>query len=81
MFRDAVFAVVRRIPAGSTMTYKQVAEAAGYPGACRAVGNTLGKNHNPAIPCHRVIRSDGRTGGYNRGEAEKRRRLEAEGAV
>ena len=66
-FAYQIYKVVKRIPKGQTMTYKQVAIAAGYPNASRAVGNILNKNYDPAIPCHRVIRSDGKTGGYNRG--------------
>ncbi|MBI2551246.1 MGMT family protein [Candidatus Uhrbacteria bacterium] len=77
-FQEAVFAIVKTIPAGKTMTYKQVAVAAGHPGAFRAVGNVLNKNYDPTIPCHRVVRSDGKTGGYNRGEALKKERLEEE---
>lgn len=80
-FRDAVYGVVRKIPKGKCLTYKQVAEAAGYPNACRAVGNILNKNFDPEIPCHRVIRSDGKIGGYNRGVDKKRERLTAEGAL
>ena len=53
------------------MTYKEVAAKAGSPGAYRAVGNILNKNFDPKIPCHRVIRSDGKIGGYNRGEEAK----------
>lgn len=77
-FADKVRVVVRGIPKGETRTYKQVAKAAGSPQACRAVGNILNKNYDPDIPCHRVVRSDGRAGGYNRGAAEKRRLLEIE---
>lgn len=77
-FRNKVFAVVRRIPRGKTLTYKQVAEAAGRPRAYRAVGNILNTNYDPTIPCHRVIRSDGKTGGYNRGPALKKKRLREE---
>jgi O-6-methylguanine DNA methyltransferase len=62
------------------MTYRQVAAAAGRPLAWRAVGNVLNGNHDPAVPCHRVIRSDGRVGGYNRGSRRKLRMLSAEGA-
>ncbi len=62
------------------MTYKEVAAAAGNPRAYRAVGNILNKNYDPAIPCHRVVRSDGRTGGYNRGENMKKQKLIEEGA-
>ncbi len=80
-FRDKVFAIVRGIAKGQTLTYKEVAERSGRPNAYRAVGNILNKNYNPSIPCHRVIRSDGETGGYNRGERVKQERLKAEGAL
>ncbi len=70
-FKHKVFSVVRRIPAGKTLTYKQVAEKTGYPRAFRAVGNILNTNYDPAIPCHRVVRSDGTTGGYNMGSGAK----------
>lgn len=77
-FTQVVYDIVRRIPAGQTMTYKEVACATGRPKAYRAVGNILNKNYDPAIPCHRVIRSDGTTGGYNRGARKKRDLLEVE---
>lgn len=70
-FAEKVLAVVAKIPSGNTLTYKQVAVRAGSPGAFRAVGSILNKNYNPRIPCHRVIRSDGKIGGYNRGVKEK----------
>lgn len=70
-FSQKVFEVVSRIPKGETLTYKQVAALAGRPGAYRAVGNILNKNYDPAVPCHRVVRSDGAPGGYNRGRAQK----------
>ena len=66
-FTQKVYAVVARIPKGKTMTYKQVAAKAGKPGAARAVGSLMAKNYKPGVPCHRVIRSDGRIGQYNRG--------------
>ncbi|MFA5086952.1 MAG: MGMT family protein [Candidatus Paceibacterota bacterium] len=77
-FKDKVLAVVEKIPKGNTMTYKQVAKLAGSPKAYRAVGNILNKNYNPKIPCHRVIRSDGTVGGYNRGTKTKKELLEEE---
>lgn len=77
-FRSRVFAVVKKIPKGKTMTYKQVAEKAGSPNAFRAVGNILNKNYDSTIPCHRVIRSDGKTGGYNRGVENKKKILAEE---
>lgn len=70
-FKEKVLNIVRRIPKGQTMTYKEVAACAGNSRASRAVGNILNKNYNPAIPCHRVIRSDGKFGGYNRGVKKK----------
>ena len=77
-FTEAVYSIVRKIPAGETLTYMEVARAAGRPKAYRAVGNVLNKNYDPAIPCHRVTRSDGTYGGYNRGAKEKERRLNEE---
>lgn len=77
-FQAAIYAVVKTIPAGQTLTYKQVAVQAGRPNAFRAVGNLLNKNFDPSIPCHRVIRSDGKTGGYNRGATQKAQLLHEE---
>ncbi len=84
-FSENVYAIVSEIPRGKTMTYKEVAIAAGKPKAARAVGNILNKNPNPGagkgdIPCHRVIRSDGKPGGYAFGTENKRRLLRHEGA-
>jgi len=79
--RDLVYSIVKQIPEGSVLTYKQVAEKIGKPKAYRAVGNILNKNFDPMIPCHRVIRSDGKTGGYNRGLKEKLSKLRAEGYI
>jgi O-6-methylguanine DNA methyltransferase len=79
-FMEKVFEAVRKIPAGKTMTYKQVAVLAGRPCAYRAVGNFLSKNYDPQIPCHRVIKSDGSLGGYNRGAKQKHDKLKLEGA-
>lgn len=80
-FAAAVHEVVRGIPKGQVLTYKEVARLAGRAKAYRAVGNILNKNHHPDIPCHRVIRSDGTTGGYNRGETRKQLLLRQEGAL
>jgi methylated-DNA-[protein]-cysteine S-methyltransferase len=81
LFKKRVYDVVRHIPRGCVATYKEVAEAAGYSGAYRAVGAVLSQNTDPAVPCHRVIRSDGKLGGYNRGLRQKKLRLEQEGAL
>ncbi|KKQ78148.1 MAG: 6-O-methylguanine DNA methyltransferase [Candidatus Zambryskibacteria bacterium RIFCSPLOWO2_01_FULL_39_39] len=80
-FKQKVFEVVRKIPKGKTLTYKEVAKRAGSPKAFRAVGNILNTNYNPDIPCHRVIRSNGKVGGYNRGRTEKVRKLKQEGVI
>lgn len=77
-FSKKVFEVVKKIPEGGTLSYKEVARRAGRPRAFRAVGKILNKNYDPAIPCHRVVRSDGRTGGYNRGAERKKELLEKE---
>jgi O-6-methylguanine DNA methyltransferase len=71
IFKEKVLEVVKKIPKGKTLSYKQVAKLAGSPNAYRAVGNILNKNYDPKIPCHRVIRSDGKIGGYNRGIKKK----------
>ncbi len=78
-FKEKVFNIVSKIPRGKTLNYKQVAKLAGRPRAWRAVGNILNKNYDPKIPCHRVIRSDGRPGGYNRGARNKICLLKKEG--
>lgn len=81
-FGERVRNIVRKIPKGKTMTYKQVAELAGSPGASRAVGNIMRENYDPEIPCHRVVRSDGQIGNYNRGGTEaKSKKLQEEGAL
>jgi methylated-DNA-[protein]-cysteine S-methyltransferase len=81
-FSEKVRAIVRKIPRGKVLTYKEVAKKAGNPKASRAVGMIMSKNFDPKIPCHRVIRSDGNMGGYNRGGARaKLLLLKKEGAV
>lgn len=80
-FTEKIYEVVKMIPKGSAMTYKQVAKMAGNPKAARAVGNILNKNILKSVPCHRVIRSDGKIGGYNKGEKRKREILRREGFV
>lgn len=77
-FTQKILFIVSKIPKGKTMTYKQVAEKSGSPKAFRAVGNILKKNYDKNIPCHRVIRSDGWVGGYNRGSGLKKRLIEEE---
>jgi methylated-DNA-[protein]-cysteine S-methyltransferase len=78
-FKEKVFEVVKKIPKGKVLTYKEVAKLAGRPKAWRAVGNILSKNKDPKIPCHRVIRSDGKIGGFRLGSKVKKKLLEKEG--
>ncbi len=81
-FAERVQDSVRQIPKGQTRSYGEVARAIGHPGAARAVGTVMKNNYDPTVPCHRVIRSDGRVGNYNRGGAKmKKRLLRAEGAL
>ncbi|HWH15975.1 MAG TPA: MGMT family protein [Candidatus Paceibacterota bacterium] len=81
-FADLVRDAVRQIPKGETRTYGEVAAAIGRSGAARAVGTVMKGNYDPAVPCHRVVRSDGKVGAYNRGGSrEKERLLRAEGAL
>jgi O-6-methylguanine DNA methyltransferase len=77
-FRSRVIKVVKKIPIGKTLSYKEVAERAGSGRAYRAVGNILNENYDRNVPCHRVIRSDGNVGGYNRGTIQKERLLNKE---
>lgn len=74
-FTEKVRNVVRNIPKGEVLTYKEVATQAGSPQAARAVGTVMRNNYVEDVPCHRVIRSDGGLGGYNRGGTEKKRLL------
>lgn len=78
-FQKRVFSIVKKIPKGKVLTYQQVAKLAGNFKAYRTVGNILSKNYNSKIPCHRVIRSDGKLGGYNRGANKKIDLLKKEG--
>lgn len=81
VFQKMVWLELSKIPKGETRTYKEIAIAIGRPLAVRAVANACGKNPHPIkIPCHRVIRSDGKLGGYSApgGTAAKRRLLKEE---
>jgi AraC family transcriptional regulator, regulatory protein of adaptative response / methylated-DNA-[protein]-cysteine methyltransferase len=80
-FQEAVWRELRRIPAGETRSYADIAAAIGDPKATRAVGTANGCNPIAVlVPCHRVIRSDGTLGGYAGGLDRKRKLLAAEGA-
>jgi AraC family transcriptional regulator of adaptative response/methylated-DNA-[protein]-cysteine methyltransferase len=79
VFQRRVWAALREIPAGATETYSQVARRIGSPKAVRAVANACANNNLAvAIPCHRVVRSDGGMGGYRWGLERKRALLEKE---
>lgn len=79
-FTERVKEIVRTIPKGTVKTYKEVASLAGNQRAARAVGNIMRANFDTSIPCHRVIRSNGSIGAYNRGgEKQKRELLTSEG--
>lgn len=79
-FKQKVYEVVSKIPKGKVLSYKEVARLAGSPRAFRAVGNIMNKNPDPKrVPCHRVVRSDGRAGGYARGAKAKTAILKKEG--
>jgi len=81
-FKEKVLNVVKSIPKGSTMTYKEVAKRAKNTNAYRAVGSIMAKNFDPTVPCHRVIKSDGSFGNYNRGGTYKKIKiLRREGAI
>jgi O-6-methylguanine DNA methyltransferase len=81
-FREKVLSIVRTIPKGKTMTYKQVATKAGNAKAARAVGAVMRTNFDPKVPCHRVVHSSGSIGNYNRGGPKRKREiLFTEGAL
>ena len=76
-FQVKVWKEISKIPYGETRNYKDLASAIGRPNSSRAVANACGKNpYPPTIPCHRVIRSDGKLGGYSgKGGIEEKRKL------
>lgn len=78
-FSQKVYNIVKKIPKGKVLTYKEVAELVGKPRAWRAVGNIL--NKSSGIPCHRVISSDGKVGGYRGGTRKKATLLKKEGMI
>ncbi|MEE1649673.1 methylated-DNA--[protein]-cysteine S-methyltransferase [Brachybacterium sp. J144] len=81
-FRQQVLEHLPRIAYGSTLSYREVAELVGNPRAVRAVGTACATNPLPVVvPCHRVLRSDGRLGGYLGGLAAKTTLLELEAAA
>lgn len=79
IFQNKVYEVVKNIPRGQVLSYAEVSWRLGSKGSARAVGNALNKNRDKAVPCHRVVRSDWRVGGFNSGTAKKIALLEKEG--
>jgi len=81
IFSRKVYTILRSVKWGKTVTYRQLARMAGRPGAARVVGNIMAKNPIPlVIPCHRVVRSDGKLGGFSvpGGVALKQKMLDLE---
>jgi len=80
-FQQRVWQALRAVPVGTTASYKEIAEAVGRPGAVRAVAQACASNRLAvAIPCHRVVRTDGDLSGYRWGVARKRELLRREAA-
>ncbi|HPG89330.1 MAG TPA: methylated-DNA--[protein]-cysteine S-methyltransferase, partial [Hyphomicrobium sp.] len=78
-FQHRVWQALRKIPAGTTATYSDIAETIGMPKAVRAVAAACAANKIAvAIPCHRVVRSDGSLSGYRWGVERKRKLLDRE---
>ena len=79
---ERVYRALCTVPRGTVVTYGDLARAAGIENGQRAVGRIMAANPYPGIvPCHRVVRADGRIGGYRYGEASKRAMLEREGVA
>lgn len=84
-FKERVQEVVRKIPKGEVLSYGEVAMRAGAKGASRAVGTIMSHNDDKTIPCHRVVRADGKVGDYNGirgsvvGKSAKTKLLQKEG--
>ncbi len=80
-FQMRVWKELMKIPYGKTVSYKEIAARLGDAGAVRAVGHANGANPIPVIvPCHRVINTGGKLGGYSGGLTVKEKLLELEGA-
>ena len=79
-FERDVYRALARVPYGSAVSYRELAAAAGRPSAYRAAGSVMARNLLPVIlPCHRVVRNDGRLGQYGDDPAWKERLLRLEG--
>jgi methylated-DNA-[protein]-cysteine S-methyltransferase len=79
-FERAVYRALAAVPYGTAVSYRDLAHAAGSPNAYRAAGSAMARNRLPVIlPCHRVVKNDGRLGFYGDAPAWKARLLELEG--
>lgn len=79
-FQQKVWRAIMKIPKGQTRSYAWLAKMAGRPKSVRAAANACGANpYPPIIPCHRVIRSDGKIGGFSGSLKLKRKLLLSEG--
>jgi methylated-DNA-[protein]-cysteine S-methyltransferase len=79
---EDVYNMLLTIPKGKVSTYGDLAKALGNPAASRHVGRILSKNPNPIkVPCHRVVMSDGKIGGYALGTQMKKELLQNEGVI
>jgi O-6-methylguanine DNA methyltransferase len=79
---EVVYSLTKQIPRGKVTSYGELAAAAGHPKAARAIGSIMHVNpYAPVVPCHRVVRKDGRIGGFGdrRGVPRKIELLAAEG--
>jgi O-6-methylguanine DNA methyltransferase len=77
---EDVYDLLQKIPEGKVTTYGDLARALGNPSASRIIGTILGQNPNPIrVPCHRVVMSNGKLGGYKYGTNKKKELLEKEG--
>jgi methylated-DNA-[protein]-cysteine S-methyltransferase len=80
-FSEKCYNILRKVPKGKVTTYKAIAEALGTK-AYRAVGTAMNKNpYSPAVPCHRVVNSNGNVGGFFSGTGKKIEMLEKEGIL
>lgn len=78
-FTEKCYSVLKKVPSGKVTTYKEIAFALKSKGY-RAVGNAMNKNpYSPRVPCHRVVKSDGKVGGFFSGQKKKIEMLKKEG--
>jgi len=81
-FEREVYEALARVPYGTAVSYRELADAAGHPDAYRATGSVMARNELPLLlPCHREVRNDGRLGQYGSDPAWKERLLTLEGVT